>query len=206
MQQGDENLARPVGDHDARKENIARAAIQAIDARGLGAATLADIAAEMGCTTGVLRHYFRSKDDLLKFTKNYLLDDLKARMQTAAAETTGLARMRRMLETALPLDEEGRRLWRMYLAFLSQVIGDQALADVQARRNRYSIEIVAEEMRRLVAAGDLPAALDPDLAAYSANCMLEGIGFHAAIDPEAFPPERQKAILNQLVKSWLQGD
>jgi AcrR family transcriptional regulator len=194
-------MARPTGDHDQRKETIAEAAIRAIDARGLGAATLGDIAHEMGCSTGVLRHYFRSKDELLEYTKNFLLDDLKKRMVSAAEDAEGLERLHKMLETALPLDADARRLWRIYLAFLSQVIGNPDLAHVQARRNRYSIEIVAAELRKLHALKAIRRDVDPDEAAGAAICLVEGIGFHAAIDPEFFTAARQKALLGVFMKS-----
>lgn len=56
---------RAQGDQDAKRAKIAQAACDVILRLGLAQASLAEIAREMGYTTGILRHYFANKEELL---------------------------------------------------------------------------------------------------------------------------------------------
>lgn len=58
-------MKRNVVDHDARRIEIAEAACTTLLEVGLERTRLKDIAVSMGYTTGVLQHYFKSKEDLL---------------------------------------------------------------------------------------------------------------------------------------------
>ena len=57
-----------VVDIQERRAELAAAAAQLIARAGVGAATLRDVAAEAGWTTGALTHYFADKRELLLFT------------------------------------------------------------------------------------------------------------------------------------------
>jgi AcrR family transcriptional regulator len=66
-------MSRPREDRGERRDAIALAAAEVIADRGLERATMRDIAAALGVTTGVLTHYFPSKDALLRHTKTRVL-------------------------------------------------------------------------------------------------------------------------------------
>ncbi len=50
---------------EVRREEILRATIRLVTAKGFGAVTLRDVAAEVGVAHGLLRHYFAGRDELL---------------------------------------------------------------------------------------------------------------------------------------------
>ncbi|MDG2481005.1 MAG: TetR family transcriptional regulator [Alphaproteobacteria bacterium] len=52
-------------DHDEQRSAIAHAALRVIARVGIESATMRGIAAEADCTTGLLTHYFSSRDDLI---------------------------------------------------------------------------------------------------------------------------------------------
>ena len=56
-----------VVNHDERRVEIAHATWAAVQSVGVDKLTLRDITLEAGCTTGVLSHYFRDKDSVLRF-------------------------------------------------------------------------------------------------------------------------------------------
>ncbi len=63
-----------VVDGDERRVELANAAIRVIARAGLGAATVREVAAEAGWTTGGLTHYFADKRELLKYTLSVSLE------------------------------------------------------------------------------------------------------------------------------------
>jgi AcrR family transcriptional regulator len=49
----------------ARREAIVDAALRVANRRGFGSTTVRDVAAELGCSSGLIHHYFASMDDVL---------------------------------------------------------------------------------------------------------------------------------------------
>ena len=52
-------------DHDARRQELIEASWRVIAAEGLEGVTMRKIAAEAGCTTGRLTHYFADREALI---------------------------------------------------------------------------------------------------------------------------------------------
>lgn len=90
---------------------------------GLAEASLAAIAAEAGVSVGLIQRYFATKDELLAFAFDHLLERTLERIETARSargdgeEVADTAY--RMLETMLPLDEERFAESAVWVAFLA---------------------------------------------------------------------------------------
>lgn len=54
-------------DHEERRQHIAAALLRVISRDGLAAVSLRHVAIEAGVTTGMVQHYFPSKDSMMKF-------------------------------------------------------------------------------------------------------------------------------------------
>ena len=117
-----------------RRAELAAAAAQLIARAGVGAATLRDVAAEAGWTTGALTHYFADKRELLLFT---FRSSLAQRHAAREARDQGRPKeaLLHSLEGALPLDDDGRRHWMVTVAFSAQAAGDEELS--RAQRDAY---------------------------------------------------------------------
>ena len=100
-----------------RRNELAAAAAQLIARSGVGAATLREVAAEAGWTTGALTHYFADKRELLRFTFASSLAERHAAHAASGDRTPrqqlhGLARGRPAVgrRPAPPLDGHDRAL------------------------------------------------------------------------------------------------
>lgn len=120
-------------DHDQRRHDIALAACQAIAKKGLDAVTLADIAAEAGCTTGMLAHYFKTKWDVilaaLRLMHVRLERRLSGRLENQAIELADL------LQDALPTTAEPRAESAAWLTFWGVAIHRPELLKRTAKIN-----------------------------------------------------------------------
>jgi len=122
-----------------KKREILEAASRVFRARGLHAAGMRDIAAELGMAVGNLYYYFRDKEDLLAFVQESAL----ARLLDMAAKVRELDlpadhRLRLVLEehvVGLNDPEEGTPGSLAHLEV--EALGEERRAGVLARRDEY---------------------------------------------------------------------
>ena len=175
---------------EQRRAELTDATARLIAKSGIGAATMRDVAAEAGWTTGTLTHYFTGKRELLLHTFRTSLEHRRARRSTFTGDPR--AALHDSLEGALPLDDDRRRHWMVTIAFCAQAAGDPDLAAAQRDAYREFRARVAS----LVIACDL-AASETDAVAIAERmiAIADGIAIQALFDPETWPPARQLAAL-----------
>jgi len=185
-------VARAV-DPEERRAELARAAARVIARDGIVGASLREVAAEAGLTTGALTHHFTDKRELLRFTLRASLDH---RRRTAPGPEDPAAALRGALEAALPVSEEARLHWIVTVAFCAQAAGDADLASEQRDAYRRYRGAVSALVSRAAAAGRLAAGLDPVATAERLIAVVDGVALQALFDPASWPPDRQVAVLD----------
>jgi AcrR family transcriptional regulator len=186
-------VARTRGDHDARRRDVSVAVWRVLTAHGFGGLTLRAVAAELGATTGLVTHYFRSKDALLAYALDLLTERTEHRPRRG--RTTGLAALRAALLDMLPLGADsvdGNRIW---VSSWDTALADHRRTDdyagSYARSRTQLAALIADAQRR----DELPQGPPEDLAA-SVQSFVLGLTVQALFDPTAFPPERQIQLLD----------
>jgi AcrR family transcriptional regulator len=185
-------------DIDERRAELAAAAAQLIARSGLGAATMRDVAAEAGWTTGALTHYFSDKRELLLFTFRSSLAQRHA-ARDAREELAPMDALVRSLEGALPLDDERRRHWMVTVAFCAQAADDDELSGAQRDAYREFRDDIAQLVRQSIGASD-------DEATARAEHMIavaDGIAIQALFDPAGWPADRQLMRLHDAIDPLL---
>ncbi|MBK8247262.1 MAG: TetR/AcrR family transcriptional regulator [Gemmatimonadetes bacterium] len=184
-------MSRPRGDHDERREVIGLAAAEVIATRGLAQLTLRDLAAELGVTTGVLTHYFPSKDALVAYTKELVFDLRFVRAQQAAEGLEGIERLHAVVAEMLPVDAERRTGWRVLVAFQGSAVGSAPMRRAHDRR-----------MRRWFALfDDLVAPLETHAAqgGMAVAFLVEGMAIHLSMMEPPMPAAWQLAFAREQV-------
>lgn len=100
-----------------RRLEVSEAAWRVIVREGLDRASMHAIAQEMNCTTGVVTHYFRNKQELILLALHQVTERLKVMMQSAIENVAGIDRLATMLLSFLPLDQERQEILRVWVAF-----------------------------------------------------------------------------------------
>ena len=122
-----------------KKREILEAASRVFRDRGLHAAGMRDIAAELGMAVGNLYYYFRDKEDLLAFVQESALSrllEIAARVRTLDLPADG--KLRLLLEehvVSLNDPEEGTPGSLAHLEV--EALGEERRAAVMARRDEY---------------------------------------------------------------------
>jgi AcrR family transcriptional regulator len=168
-------------DHDERRRAFIAASWDVLATEGLGAATLRRIAAEAGCTTGALTHYYPDRAGLLVDALRAAHEAAARRMRVAAvAAETPHARLRAVLLEALPLDAERRREWKVWIAFWAEASADAALRTENARRYAEWHALLARLLEPFHAK---PA--ERRRAALALAAFVDGLGLQMSVADEA---------------------
>jgi len=171
-----------VVDHRERRMLIVDALLRVAAERGLEAVSLRHVAAEAGVTSGMVQHYFRTKDEMMAFAMVAVRERHAARIEEAmrrlgpAPSPRDLVRT--MLAEVLPLDEPRRADGRVVLAFLAYAAVRPAAAALLREDTQWMLGFVGDQIRSAQETGATPAALDPTPAAAGLLAMMEGIGIY----------------------------
>ena len=116
-------------DHDERREQIAFAACEVVAKHGFESATVARIAAQAGYTTGMVAHYFGSKQEIILAALRLMLRRIETRL-TAAVPPRG--DLLGVLAESLPIDAARMAECAFWTAFWGQVSADRSVRRLNA--------------------------------------------------------------------------
>ncbi|RZQ63516.1 TetR/AcrR family transcriptional regulator [Amycolatopsis suaedae] len=166
-------------DHHERRTRIADALFQVAATDGIEAVSLRHVAAAAGVTTGMVQHYFRTKEEMLLFALDVIGERVQARVEASTARGTG-AMLRELLVQQLPFDEPRRAELRVALAFQAYAVRSPAIAARLREGHERLRDVVAGQIRQAQAAGEASRTLDPHASATGLVALVEGLGGLAA--------------------------
>lgn len=176
-------------DVDQRRLELAEAAARVIARSGIDGASMREIAAEAGWTTGTLVHYFANKHELLDFTLRASIERRSA-LRSERSDLSPTEALRATLSSALPTNDDTRVHWIVTVALAGAAASDDDLAATQ--RDAY------REYRRYLI-GLLMMMPDIDDAQVEAERLIglvDGIALQALFDLASWPPDRQFRALD----------
>lgn len=170
---------------DKRREALITAALDLVAGGGAQAATVRAIADRAGVSPGLIRHYFTSKEHLIREAYRHLMDRMT---QESAASLTDapsdpLARLAAFVASSLRpqvVDPVAVGLWA---GFLHDVRRDPSLREVHIATYLAFRDI----LQSLIA--DLPRAASADQLradAIACNGMIDGLWLEGSMLPESF--------------------
>jgi AcrR family transcriptional regulator len=186
-----------------RRIEVAEAAWRVIIREGLDRTSIRAIAQELGCSTGVITHYFRDKDELTLFALERVFENLLEDMKAYTDERQGIERLERMLFSALPFEARGIAGWQVWIAFLGYAIGRENLVQEHQKRYDFLRKLIYQELTDLQAAKLIRHDLDLTLEANALVALVDGIGTSMVINSEQFHPEQQRYLVQRQIKTLL---
>lgn len=189
-------------DHDQRREQIAQAACVVVASHGFEQATVVRIARAAGYTTGMLPHYFASKQDIILAALRLSLLRIEARLEEAGGQGHDLLAV---LTEALPIDKPRATECAFWTAFWGQVS-----TDAEARRlNAWVHREYAKLFRQCIAthwpqSAQWPPALRAQVLV-SIMTFINGLTASAVTSPADWPAARQVEQLGlqlQMLERW----
>jgi TetR/AcrR family transcriptional regulator, transcriptional repressor of bet genes len=117
-------------DHAARRRQITDAVCRLTVKGGLPAATFREIAAEAGVSVRLVQYYFGTKGDLMLATQRRVAERSAERLRAhvQASDGTPRGRLRALLHSFIPTDEESREHMLVFIALAAAALVDPVLA------------------------------------------------------------------------------
>jgi AcrR family transcriptional regulator len=180
-------------DHDARRRDVSAAVWRVLAADGFGGLTLRAVAAELGATTGLVTHYFPSKQALIVHALEVAETHTRALVPSLEG-AHGLEALRAALASVLPLTPEATEINRVWVSSWGAALADpelRALEKARYKRWRARLKPLVVEAQ---SDGDLPPG-DPDDLVAALAAFTHGLVVQALFDPRLFPHKRLLHLL-----------
>lgn len=166
--------------------------------RGLEAVSLRHVAAEAGVSTGMVQHYFRTKDEMMTFALEMVMNNVQART-TADAASSGqpaspASLLRTLLMQILPLDEPRRLEGHVILAFLAYAAVKPAIAAGLRESISEMRAFIADQISAAQATTETALRVDPAHAATALLALVDGLGIHVL--GQHYSPDEAVAALD----------
>lgn len=163
----------------ARREQIADAAVRVLVRNGISDASISQISAECQLSIGAIYANFENKADLARYVATRLFDWRVTALEALSDDTAAVVTPTQVLSILLgSLAEENRPAPSAILQFWSKASVDEDLREVLAEQVG-RLRAVAERALRLWADAQTEGA-GPDLARRAASmCLIMGQGFLA---------------------------
>ncbi|HEX4150891.1 MAG TPA: TetR family transcriptional regulator C-terminal domain-containing protein [Steroidobacteraceae bacterium] len=190
-------------DHAQRRDEIALVACQVVADHGFEQATVARIARAAGYTTGMVAHYYDSKQDIILAALRLILKRIEERL--TRERDGGEANLLSVLSEAIAIDAQRFTESAFWLAFWGQMSADPKL-------KRLNVWVHREYMRLFERCfskywpewTSRPAAVRDQVLRSLVTCM-NGLTAGAVTSPRDWPAARQVEHLKlqlDLLRRW----
>ncbi|MEU8602304.1 TetR family transcriptional regulator C-terminal domain-containing protein [Streptomyces parvulus] len=156
-----------------RREEMLRAAVEQISARGVDALRIADVAAALGVSNALVLYHFTTKEKLVAAAfARAAEDDLAHLRRLLGRRAPALRRLRTAVRWYAPTGQA--KGWRLWIEGWAAALREPALREVTAELDRRWKAAITEVIAEGVAAGEFPCP-DPEGAALRLTAFLDGL-------------------------------
>lgn len=161
---------------EQRREDLLRAAVEQIEARGVSAVRIADVASSLGVSNALVLYHFSTKEKLVAAAYAHAAEsDLAHLRKLLGRRSSALRRLRAALRWYAPTGQaKGWRLWiEGWAASLREPSLREVARDLDQQWKAALTEVIAEG----VGAGEFDCE-DPASTAWRLTALLDGLAVH----------------------------
>jgi TetR/AcrR family transcriptional regulator, transcriptional repressor of bet genes len=192
-------------DHDERRRVLAEALWRITEREGLEAVSMRDVAAEAGMTSA--QHYFASKDEMLAYAFEYMVERTVDRVYTAVereqaagfGENASHDLLQETARSSLWTEPELLGQSRVWIAFVARAVVRPEFAAVLRKAYDELHEGIVRILTYAQSVGGLANGVDPEAEATALIGLIDGLSMHCLIGVTT----HEKAV--ELVGSHVRG-
>ncbi|MDV5149474.1 TetR family transcriptional regulator C-terminal domain-containing protein [Streptomyces sp. SBC-4] len=172
-----------------RRDELLRAAVDQIEARGVTAVRISDVASALGVSNALVLYHFSTKEQLVAAAFSHAAEgDLARLRQLLGRRSTAVRRLRAAVRWYAPTGQA--KGWRLWIEGWAASLRDPELREVAASLDREWKAALARVIGEGVAAGEFRCP-DPTAAAWRLTAFLDGL----AVQTTAYAGSLSRATL-----------
>jgi len=190
-------------DHAQRREEIAHVACQVVARFGFEQATVARIARAAGYTTGMVAHYYESKQEIILAALRLML--LRIEQRLTRERETREANLLDVLSEALAIDAQRFTECAFWMAFWGQVSADKKLKQLNVWVHREYMRLFARCFAKYWPEWPAWPPTARDQVLRSVVTFMNGLTASAVTSPRDWPAAMQVQQLRlqlELLRHW----
>ena len=180
---------------EARQRQLIESTMAAISRYGYAKLTLNHVATLAGLSPGIVNFHFRSKEQLLAATLEYLVEEYETMWVQASAKAgeAAAAKLEAMIEFEFDPRVSSIEKVAVWYAFWAEAQVNPSHRERVSRLEARYFETTRDLFQRLIEEGGYQG-LSADAVGYGFNAMLDGFLNDLMIDPASFDREEAKRI------------
>ncbi|WP_329620218.1 TetR family transcriptional regulator C-terminal domain-containing protein [Streptomyces sp. NBC_01255] len=172
-----------------RRDELLRAAVDQIEARGVTAVRISDVASALGVSNALVLYHFSTKEQLVAAAFSHAAEgDLARLRQLLGRRSTAVRRLRAAVRWYAPTGQA--KGWRLWIEGWAASLRDPELREVAASLDREWKAALARVIGEGVADGEFRCP-DPTAAAWRLTAFLDGL----AVQTTAYAGSLSRATL-----------
>ncbi|MBW4050988.1 MAG: TetR family transcriptional regulator [Proteobacteria bacterium] len=194
-------------DHAERRDEIALVACRVVAEHGFDQATIVRIAREAGYTTGMVAHYYDTKQEIIIAALRLILRRIEERL-TPPSGGDAAPDLLTLLTEALPVDATRYTECAFWTAFWGQVSADKRLKRINAWLHREYMRLFERCLAHCWPQWQRWPEARREQVLRSIVTFINGLTASAVASPGDWPAQRQVEQLRlqlQLLEAWAAG-
>ncbi|WP_328346013.1 TetR/AcrR family transcriptional regulator [Streptomyces violaceus] len=184
-----------------RRGDLLRAAVEQIEARGVTAVRIADIASVLGVSNALVLYHFSTKEQLMAAAFRHAAEgDLAQLRKLLGRRTSALRRLRSAVRWYAPTGQA--KGWRLWIEGWAAALREPALREVAQDLDRQWKAAIAEVIAEGVAAGEFHCP-DPHGTALRLTALLDGLAVQLTSYEGAVPRARAQEWVEEALSREL---
>ncbi|MFJ9428284.1 TetR/AcrR family transcriptional regulator [Streptomyces sp. NPDC101490] len=172
-----------------RREELLRAAVEQIEARGVAAVRISDVATALGVSNALVLYHFSSKEQLVAAAFTHAAEgDLTQLRQILRRRSSAVRRLRAAVRWYAPTGQA--KGWRLWIEGWAASLRDPELRQVAHTLDQEWKRSLVEVITEGTATGEFHCA-DPMAAAWRLTAFLDGL----AVQTTAYPGGLSRAAM-----------
>jgi len=179
-----------------RREEVLEATWRVMARSGIDHVSIREIAAEAGCSTGVIAHYFKNKDDVLMSAMLRVSRQEADRIRARTAGLRGIRALEAIIEEVLPVGEQRTLEMAVWMSFWGRAVGDARLVAEQRRYYTAWRAVLRRHLKEAVESGEI-RDVDCSAEAIRLAGLIDGIGIQAVFEPQRISGRRPLQLVGE---------
>ena len=182
-----EKISRRALSKERRQQQLLDATIKCISNKGLGSMTLADVANEAGLSQGIVNLHFKSKDNLLKETLNYLFEDYDTEFMRTVAKSPpqAAAKLLALMEMDVKPSICDRKKLAVWFAFWGEAKAVPTYRKICAAYEQKYDSIMLDLAQDIISEGNY-SNIDAQTVTDVLTSVTDGLWLACLIHPKTF--------------------